>query len=366
MVTKLSDCEIFVFGSNLAGHHGGGAAKTAHKLFGAQWGVGDGPTGHCYALPTMQGGVETIKPYADKFIQYAIEHPDNRFLLTPVGCGIAGFKDSEMAPLFSKALDVPNIAVPKQWLPYMLTDTTLGLAIPRGKDYTPKFIDESILKGLCELHQYEIGAGIKDFLPNIEIRYTIENGKFRYAKFGDFSFWADGGLYVWINDDKLADSHEQDIVESLFEDQCYGRGYLLRATFCGINTHIKDSNGEEIFTGDVLDVESMGPLALGMFEEHEGPGYCFILDNHYLSLDDCKQRRLRHRRIGTVYFRLEWGEYPIATTAERTMKFNACWDPEESKRMLYMSKYTPNYDQEFWKYQGLETLGVEYNWRKSR
>ena len=366
MVTDLSDCEIFVFGSNLAGHHGGGAARTAHQKFGAQWGVGVGPTGRCYAIPTMQGGVETIRPYADEFIQYAIEHPDNRFLLTPVGCGIAGFKDSEMAPLFSKALDIPNIAIPKQWLPYMLTDTTLGLSIPRGHEVAPKFIDERTLKGLCEIHQYEIGAGIKDYLPDIEIRYTIENGKFRYAKFGDFSFWDDGGLYVWTTDESMANDHNQDIVESLFEDQCKGRGYLHRATFCGINTHIKDSNGEEIFTGDVLDVDGIGEFALGMFEESSNKEYCFILDNHYLSLSECKERKMRIRRIGTVYFQLDWSEYPIETTAERTMKFNVCWDIRLFNEMRFMCRYTPNYDQEYWRYKGLETLGVKYDWRRRK
>ena len=90
-VTKLSKCEIFVFGSNLAGEHAGGAARLAYEKFGAEWGVGSGPTGRCYAIPTMQGGLESIRPYAEEFIEYAKKHPDNRFLLTRVGCGIAGF-----------------------------------------------------------------------------------------------------------------------------------------------------------------------------------------------------------------------------------------------------------------------------------
>ena len=102
-VTELSRCEIFVFGSNLAGHHGGGAARIAFDKFGAEWGNGVGPQGQSYAIPTMQGPVETIKPYADDFIAYAKEHPLNRFLLTRVGCGIAGFTDEEIAPLFVEA-----------------------------------------------------------------------------------------------------------------------------------------------------------------------------------------------------------------------------------------------------------------------
>ena len=99
-ITSLKPNEIFVFGSNLAGMHGGGAAHIAHKLFGAEWGVGVGPTGQCYAIPTMQGGVETIRPYVDEFINYAKQHPDLLFRVTRIGCGIAGFTNEEIAPLF--------------------------------------------------------------------------------------------------------------------------------------------------------------------------------------------------------------------------------------------------------------------------
>lgn len=114
-ITKLSKCEIFVFGSNLQGLHGGGAARFAHQHLGAEWGVGVGPTGQCYAIPTMHGGVDDIRPYVDEFIEYARNHPDNRFLVTRIGCGIAGFTDEEMAPLFAAALDLYNVTLPKEW-----------------------------------------------------------------------------------------------------------------------------------------------------------------------------------------------------------------------------------------------------------
>ena len=115
-ITHLSPGEVFVFGSNLAGHHYGGAARMAHERFGAEWGVGSGPTGQCYAIPTMQGGLETIRPYVDEFIEYAKAHPMNRFLVTRLGCGIAGFTDEQMAPLFYEAKFVPNITLPKEWV----------------------------------------------------------------------------------------------------------------------------------------------------------------------------------------------------------------------------------------------------------
>ena len=72
-IHELADNEIFVFGSNLRGLHGGGAARIAFENFGAEYGVGVGRTGQCYAIPTMQGGVETIKPYVDEFIMYAYQ-----------------------------------------------------------------------------------------------------------------------------------------------------------------------------------------------------------------------------------------------------------------------------------------------------
>ena len=115
-ITSLASNEIFVFGSNLYGAHGGGAAHIAHARFGAVWGVGVGPTGQCYAIPTMQGGVETIAPYVNDFVAYAKEHTEQHFLVTRIGCGIAGFTDEQMAPLFKDLLNLPNISMPKRWV----------------------------------------------------------------------------------------------------------------------------------------------------------------------------------------------------------------------------------------------------------
>ncbi len=115
-ITELQEDEIFVFGSNLAGHHAGGAARIAHEKFGAEWGVGVGITGHCYAIPTMQGGVETIKPYVDDFIELAREWDQNTFLVTRIGCGIAGFSDEDIAPLFAEALKLYNVRLPESFV----------------------------------------------------------------------------------------------------------------------------------------------------------------------------------------------------------------------------------------------------------
>ena len=114
-ITELKPNEVFVFGSNLGGFHGGGAARVAMQRFGAVWGQGVGLQGQSYAIPTMQGGVETIKPYVDEFIAFAKAHPELTFYVTRIGCGIAGFQDKEIAPLFADAISVPNIILPLQW-----------------------------------------------------------------------------------------------------------------------------------------------------------------------------------------------------------------------------------------------------------
>lgn len=114
-VTELKENEIFVFGSNLAGMHGGGAALIAARKFGAQMGVGVGRTGKSYAIPTMHGGIDAIKPYVDDFICYAKATPKLHFLVTRIGCGIAGFRDEEMAPLFKECMALENVSLPESF-----------------------------------------------------------------------------------------------------------------------------------------------------------------------------------------------------------------------------------------------------------
>ena len=116
MIRELAANEIFVFGSNLAGYHGGGAARIALNNFGAIWGQGVGMQGQCYAIPTMQGGVETIKPYVDEFIDFARTHTEYTFLVTRIACGIAGFSPREIAPLFADAIDVENVILPEDFV----------------------------------------------------------------------------------------------------------------------------------------------------------------------------------------------------------------------------------------------------------
>lgn len=287
-ISKLSHCEIFVFGSNLEGQHLGGAARIAYDNFGAVWGQGVGPQGQCYAIPTMHGPLSEIKPYVDDFLQYAKEHPQNRFLLTRIGCGIAGFKDEDMAKLFAEALNIPNIAVPVEWVPAMVY-----WCPPEEKEVaSPKVIDEKVLQFLCDGYKYAIGAGIVTPMPTARVRYTFCDGKFAYVNFGDYFFYG-MNFYVFGYDDSWAGEHCQNIVTDYFRDECWERGYCRKAIFAGVRTGLKDSKGEDIYTGDICHIKRGGseyhfPLStIGTEPGTDRGKYAFVLDNHCLTPAEC-------------------------------------------------------------------------------
>lgn len=109
---------IFVFGSNLAGRHGAGAARWAYQVYSAEYGVGVGPTGMAYAIPTKDYNIltmplEDIKPYVDKFLAYAKEHPELEFKVTRIGCGLAGYTEADICPMFEGAPS--NCHLPGGW-----------------------------------------------------------------------------------------------------------------------------------------------------------------------------------------------------------------------------------------------------------
>lgn len=99
-------------------------------------GEGVGLHGRTYAIPTMQGGIDTIKPYVDAFIRFAKEHSRLNFLVTRIGCGIAGFRDDQIAPLFKDAIAVENIILPKEFVEYLSTTPIYTQIIKRGRFIT--------------------------------------------------------------------------------------------------------------------------------------------------------------------------------------------------------------------------------------
>jgi hypothetical protein len=125
-ITSLKPNEIFVFGSNLSGIHGGGAAHQAMK-WGAKWNQGVGLQGQTYAIPTKYYNisrtltVKEIEPYVNEFIMFAIENKQYNFMVTEIGCGLAGMVIEDIAPLFKQALDVENIYLPERFVLYLNT-----------------------------------------------------------------------------------------------------------------------------------------------------------------------------------------------------------------------------------------------------
>ncbi|MBR5686922.1 MAG: hypothetical protein IKX36_03070 [Prevotella sp.] len=227
-------------------------------------------------------------------------------------------------------------------------------------------ISDITLKYLCQKYRHEIGAGKNKSLPDIKVRYVAEAKEFGYAYFGNFFFYEDD-FYVWEQDEKYEEDHNPEVVEDVFGNECKRQGYARRVLFAGVKTPFKDSNGENIYTGDVIQIEKdqerTEHLAVGAWSHEDGEGqYCFILDNHNWDLEDCIRLHYRLTRVGTVFYRLNPSDY--VGVNQRTMEFNGWRDTEEErKEKVIMAQYTPNFDQEFWKYSALEILGVEYDWR---
>ena len=117
-IRRLNEDEVFVFGSNKSGCHGGGAAYVAFKQFGAVWGEGEGLFGQSYALPTMEGP-EAMAKAVGRFIDFARQHGEKIFLVTAVGCGIAGYSPAEVAPLFADAVGLENVFLPASFWKYL-------------------------------------------------------------------------------------------------------------------------------------------------------------------------------------------------------------------------------------------------------
>lgn len=126
IIYKLDKDEIFVFGSNLKGDHSAGAALLATKKFGAEIGIGEGLTGQTYAIPTKDTNLKVlflkdIKKHVDKFITYAGYNPLTHFLVTKIGCGLAGYSVKDIAPLFANCVYFKNIHLPKEFIEYLQT-----------------------------------------------------------------------------------------------------------------------------------------------------------------------------------------------------------------------------------------------------
>lgn len=223
-IDSLAPRQIFVFGSNEQGHHHGGAARAACERFGAVWGKGVGLSGRTYAIPTMQGGVETIRPYVDDFISYARNRPELTYLVTRIGCGIAGFKDEEIAPLFIGALDLPNVHLPESFCKIILSrynmfeeDTPIW-NVKWFPEITPDIpLDDSQYETFC-----------RGYYPGWDCRYApIKIGEWHY--FVRSGFWLkkyrfekkEDGLYHLVDSYTSRKEMGRNLLMECFEDGDY-------------------------------------------------------------------------------------------------------------------------------------------------
>lgn len=119
-ITKLEDNQVFVFGSNMNGNHAGGAARTAVKNFGAIEGQAIGIQGQSYAIPTLDADMDKISLddlliHINNFKSFANANPEKEFIVTKIGCGIAGFDEDEIKPLVHCLIGLPNVLLPEGW-----------------------------------------------------------------------------------------------------------------------------------------------------------------------------------------------------------------------------------------------------------
>ena len=233
-------------------------------------------------------------------------------------------------------------------------------------------IDEKTLQSLCRKYKHEIATGQTAHLPSIRIRYVIDRDRFGYAQFGDFFFSDFGGeyqesLYVWMTDSKYADSHNPDMTEDVLGDDITRQGYAVHMIFAGVDTGISDSNGQHLYTGDVVSIgNKTDTLALSTLPDNDGNPSCygFPLDGGSLTLDMCKEEGRSLTRVGTVFYQLDW-DYEPETVRNLALEYNSqLRDKETAKNNLRKSRLTPNFDKEEWKYYALDIFGAEFNWDK--
>ena len=221
-ISSLETNEVFVFGSNLQGWHGGGAAAAAMRYFGAIWEQGVGMQGQSYAIPTMHGGVDVIKPYVDQFIAYAREHKDMVFYVTRIGCGIAGFKDHEIAPLFLDALDLPNVALPREFVEELLRG--YNMFEEDEPIWNVSWYKELIPDVPLTQEQYDIFT--EGYYPDWECRYAP-------VKVGDYHYIVRSGYWLKRYRYQKQSDGLYHIVESFTSYKSAGENLLMHCMIDG-------------------------------------------------------------------------------------------------------------------------------------
>lgn len=373
--TCVPPSPVFVYESHPDGTHTYGDAKIAKEQYGAVDGFCVGRHGNSYAIPTDFNTIEGEFTWiVEDFIAYAKQHDERKFIVSRIRCERSLINEEDIIPLFKDAFKLPNVQLSDEWFDELMSLITQDdyevYPIRTDEDLVPRVMDDESLFYLCRKYRMEIGYGLDKMLPKVRIRYVLDNKKFGYADFGDYFFWVDNGLYVWHKEEEFSEDHNPDVVEDFFGHNCKGRGYTCRHIFAGIDTGFDDNEKSRMFTGDIVQVtypegSEMGALCLASVVGEDGEGfYGFPLDNHSLTLQMCKEEGYYLKRIGTVFYQLNNSEIPEPIWKKALTFNNNRWSKEEYENHLVMARYTPNYDQELWKYLGYEILGIdEFEWK---
>lgn len=373
--TCVPPSPVFVYESHPSGTHTYGDAKIAKEQYGAVDGFCVGRHGNSYAIPTDFNTIEgEFTCIVEDFIAYAKQHDERKFIVSRIRCERSLINEEDIIPLFKDAFMLPNVQLSDEWFDELMSLITQDdyevYPIRTDEDLVPRVMNDKSLFYLCRKYRVEIGYGLDKMLPKVRIRYVLDNKKFGYADFGDYFFWVDNGLYVWHKEEEFSEDHNPDVVEDFFGHNCKGRGYTCRHIFAGIDTGFDDNEKSRMFTGDIVQVtypdgSEMGALCLASIVGEDGEGfYGFPLDNHSLTLQMCKEEGYYLKRIGTVFYQLNNSEIPEPIWKKALTFNNNRWSKEEYENHLVMARYTPNYDQELWKYLGYEILGIdEFEWK---
>lgn len=189
IIKNLPEDTVFVFGSNMAGTHQGGAAKIAHQYFGAMKGVGRGWSGQSFAIPTMnehlqQMPLSQIQHYVDDFKIYTKNHPKTKYFVTAVGCGVAGYKVEEIAPMFKGISH--NVIFPVSFRPFVektlpkLTQHSLQTFIQEAIIFS-----EDLSQSIQALDLNEAEKSLAKIVINTPMYPTDSNGRDRSYEITD-------------------------------------------------------------------------------------------------------------------------------------------------------------------------------------
>ena len=264
-IKKLKKTEIFVFGSNSQGNHAGGAAKLATEKFGAEMGIDRGLTGQCYAIDTMSG-IEVLKEQIAPFISIAIGLPDKVFLVTEIGCGIAGYTAEQIAPLFEPAKSIDNIHLPQKFWDILNEAPALSGFKGFDKDFKCRDMQFEVGKTFTETDAIPCEKGIHYCTYPLDVFGYYPPSSSRYA-----TVEGSGKTVSHSEDSKIATTRLKVSAEINIPG-------LVKAAVEFIHKHVDWENAKESNTGNYSAATNTGYKSAAVVEGKESVAISLGID----------------------------------------------------------------------------------------